>query len=87
MRARTPAGVALALTRLDTLIVAERRYALAGGLPFGEDALARLAPDPRLALHLALPDGDAALSAEETVVRELVASVKACLSCSVLASA
>jgi HAMP domain-containing protein len=43
-RARTPEGRIVALARVDSLVVAGGRFTIAGGVPFGVEALTRLAP-------------------------------------------
>lgn len=68
VRARTPEGSLLALVRLDSLRVALEPFAIVGGLPFGEPALARLSPDPGLTLRLST-GAPAARAEGETVVR------------------
>jgi signal transduction histidine kinase len=55
VRARTPEGRIVALARVDSLFVAGGRFTIAGGVPFGVEALTRLAPDPQLSLQVALP--------------------------------
>lgn len=71
VRARTPEGSLLALAGADSFTIAGGRFTVAGGLPFGEEALERLAPGPGISLRLALPGSTPALGRDEAVVREL----------------
>ena len=71
VRARTAEGGLVALARVDSFALAGGRFTIAGGVPFGVDALARLAPDPQLSLHLVLPESLSRPVREGDLVREV----------------
>jgi signal transduction histidine kinase len=71
VRARTAEGSLVALARVDSLAVAGGRFTITGGVPFGVEALARLAPDPQLALHFLLPGAVPRPAREGDIVREV----------------
>ncbi|HEX6107430.1 MAG TPA: HAMP domain-containing sensor histidine kinase [Gemmatimonadales bacterium] len=67
VRARMPEGSVVALAATASFAVAGQRFALTGGLPFGDDALTRLAPDPQLSVRLAAPGSVSAATGESAV--------------------
>jgi signal transduction histidine kinase len=71
VRARTPEGGIVALARVDSLRVGGARFTVAGGVPFGVEALSRLAPDPELSLQLALPGSAPRVARDGESVREV----------------
>ncbi|HUF36656.1 MAG TPA: HAMP domain-containing protein, partial [Gemmatimonadales bacterium] len=71
VRARTADGSLIALSRVDSLLVAGERFTIAGGVPLDDAALDRLSADPRLALRLALPGAPPGLARGESVVGEV----------------
>lgn len=56
IRARTAEGPFVALARLDSLPLGDRRFTIVGGIAVDSGFLARLASDPAIGVTLVLPD-------------------------------
>jgi len=71
VRGRTAEGPFLALVRADSLRLPGRRFVLVGGTRVDSLFLARLAPDPELAVSVVLPGDSVSVDSSGQVVAEL----------------
>ena len=71
VRARTAEGPFLALVRTDSLRLGGRPFTLVGGIRVDSSFLARLAPDPELAVAVLLPGDTVSPDSSGRVVAEL----------------